>query len=85
MDTIHTTSRRWFRFAFSLQTLFVLVAVGGLFVGWIANQRRQSAAERQIGADLQAQGVEVVFEGPYDSWDVAQSGQPSAWSQRCAR
>ena len=38
--------RRWFRFAFSLRTLFVVVTIVGVWLGWELKIIRQRAAVR---------------------------------------
>ena len=48
-----TPRRRWFRFAFSLRTLFVVVTVFGVWLGW---QRHIVQERKAIIAELERKG-----------------------------
>lgn len=78
--------RRWFRFAFSLRTLLVLVTVLGIAIAWITSQQRQSLHEMQVAEELRQQGLDsVTIGGPNDSWELLSLGKPQGtlrdWSR----
>jgi hypothetical protein len=66
MDANQPKPRRWFRF--SLRTMFVLVTVGCVWLGWEVNQVRVRAELRNsLKKQFEISGKEVYI-GSDDSW-----------------
>ena len=72
--------RRWF--SFSLRSLFVLVTLAAIPVGWVAYERRQSQHEMQIAEELKGIGAGVVVDvgGLFDLPDPTNPMQPAKTS-----
>jgi tetratricopeptide (TPR) repeat protein len=77
MSEAPSTRRRVF--SFSLRSLFVLVTLAAIGLGWVANERRQSRREMEIAERLEASGATVSFTGRFDPlYDQSWEG-PSWW------
>ena len=54
--------RRWF--SYSMRSLFLVITVVALGMGWVASERRQSQREQEIAEQLMVRGVEVDLATP---------------------
>jgi hypothetical protein len=59
---IAAPKRRWFRFAFSLRTLFVVVTVLAAAMGYLVWKARTLRQQSQIILDLQGMGATISFD-----------------------
>src|SRR5579863_8902906 len=69
-----TRLRRWFRF--SLRSLFVLVTLAAIGMGWVAYERRQSRREAELAEQLTSSNrhLRIRFLGRFDH-----IGDPHSW------
>ena len=72
--------RRWFRFAFSLRTLFVCLTLLALVAAWVAHERRESQRQLQTVADLGYSAMQAEYGGRFDASPLADNAQPM-WRQ----
>jgi hypothetical protein len=75
MSEGHEPRRRWFRFAFSLRTLFIVVTILIVWIGWNVNRVRERTATIQYISRNAEVGVEMYFGREQKPW----RGMPLAW------
>jgi hypothetical protein len=64
----NTPRRRWFRFAFSLRTLFVVVTIFGVWLGWqvrVVHERKSLLSEAKREIDPKGR-----FLKRFDDWNI---------------
>jgi hypothetical protein len=83
MSNDSTTRRRWF--SYNLRSLFVLITIAAIGLGWVAYERRQSQREIQVAEQLKASGAAVMVAGLFDPairWDTAKPAEQPSWWRR---
>lgn len=75
--------RHWL--SYRLRTLLIVVAVVAVPLAWVAKERRQSAYEERVAAQLEHEGAfRLTFSDPFDSIDSFWAGESTSWWRKLA-
>ncbi|HEY1602357.1 MAG TPA: hypothetical protein VGG64_22335 [Pirellulales bacterium] len=76
-----TTRRRWF--SYSLRSVFFLLTLVAIGLGWVASERKRSERELLIAEDLKTRGARIDIAGRFDGSDPF--SQPAWWQRSLSR